>query len=60
MLNRLKLQPGERFVTKVNRREFEIQKVQNGNVVVKDLASGQNYIYGADALKRLLIMEEQA
>lgn len=56
-LNGLKIIPGERFVTKANRREFEIQRLEGACAIVRDAATGKTYSYGVEALKRLEVKQ---
>ena len=58
--NGLKIRPGERFVTKVNRKSFEIRKICDGVYAsVVDLDTGKEYLYGIEALKRLEAVPEE-
>ena len=59
--NGLKIQPGEQFTTKVNRKRFEIRKICDGGVYARvvDLGTGKEYLYGVEALKRLEAMSEE-
>lgn len=52
-LNGLKIIPGERFVTKANRRVFKIERLEGACAIVRDVATGKTYSYGVEALKRL-------
>ena len=59
--NGLKIQPGEQFTTKVNRKRFEIRKICDGGIYVRvvNLDTGKEYLYGVEALKRLEAVPEK-
>ena len=59
--NGLKIQPGEQFTTKVNRKKFEIRKICDCGIYARvvDLDTGNEYLYGVEALKRLEVVSEK-
>ena len=51
-MNRHDIVPGTLFVGNVNGAKFEVVKIEGDSVVIKDLHTGQRFVYGIKALEK--------